>query len=34
MLRDDLIAVGSDLDLRRSIATGSMLFEKMMVAGS
>jgi hypothetical protein len=26
--------VGSDLDLRRSIATGSMLFEKMMVAGS
>lgn len=34
MLKDDLIAVGSDLDLRRSIATGSMLFEKMMVAGS
>jgi PmbA protein len=34
MLKDDLIAVGSDLDLRRSIATGSMLFGKMMVAGS
>ena len=34
MLRDDLRAVGSDLDLRRSISSGSMLFEKMMVAGS
>ena len=34
MLRDDLLAVGSDIDLRRSISTGSMLFEKMMVAGS
>ncbi len=34
MLCDDLRAVGSDLDLRRSISSGSMLFEKMMVAGS
>ncbi|HAN81484.1 MAG TPA: metalloprotease PmbA [Gammaproteobacteria bacterium] len=34
MLRDDLLAVGSDIDLRRSISTGSMLFERMMVAGS
>ena len=34
MLRDDLQAVGSDIDLRRSISTGSILFEKMMVAGS
>jgi PmbA protein len=34
MLKQDLVAVGSDIDLRRSIATGSMLFEKMMVAGS
>ena len=34
MLRDDLRAVGSDIDLRRSISTGSMLFERMMVAGS
>jgi len=34
MLRDDLLAVGSDIDLRRSISAGSMLFERMMVAGS
>ena len=34
MMKDDLKAIGSDLDIRRSIATGSMLFEKMMVAGS
>jgi hypothetical protein len=34
MLKDDLVAVGSDIDLRRSVATGSMLFDKMMVAGS
>ena len=34
MLQQDLVAVGSDIDLRRSITTGSMLFEKMMVAGS
>jgi PmbA protein len=34
MLRDDLQAVGSDIDLKRSISAGSMLFEKMMVAGS
>ena len=34
MLKQDLVAVGSDIDLRRSITTGSMLFEKMMVAGS
>ena len=34
MMKDDLQAVGSDIDTRRSIATGSMLFEKMMVAGS
>jgi hypothetical protein len=34
MLKQDLVAVASDIDLRRSIATGSMLFEKMMVAGS
>ena len=25
MLRDDLLAVGADIDLRRSISTGSML---------
>ncbi len=34
MMKNDLQAVGSDLDTRRSIASGSMLFEKMMVAGS
>ena len=34
MLQHDLVGAGSDIDLRRSIAAGSMLFEKMMVAGS
>lgn len=34
MMRDSLIRVGSDLDTRRSIASGSLLFESMMVAGS
>ncbi len=34
MMKEDLLAVGSDIDLRRSIASGSMLFRKMMVAGS
>jgi PmbA protein len=34
MMRDDLVAVGSDLDPHRSIASGSMLFRRMMVAGS
>ena len=34
MLQHDLVGAGSDIDLRRSIASGSMLFEKMMVAGS
>lgn len=34
MMRDDLLFVGSDLDPHRSIASGSMLFQRMMVAGS
>ena len=34
MMRDDLVAVGSDADFNRSIASGSMLFQRMMVAGS
>lgn len=34
MMRDDLLLVGSDLDPHRSIASGSMLFQRMMVAGS
>lgn len=34
MMRDDLVAVGRDVDLRRSITSGSMLFQSMMVAGS
>jgi Predicted Zn-dependent proteases and their inactivated homologs len=34
MMRDLLVQVGSDVDTRRSIASGSLLFESMMVAGS
>ena len=34
MMRDLLVQVGSDVDTRRSIASGSLLFEAMMVAGS
>ncbi|MDC1208079.1 metalloprotease PmbA [Litorivicinus sp.] len=34
MMKDDLVAVGSDLETCRSVASGSMLFERMMVAGS
>lgn len=34
MMREDLVAVGADVDRRRSIASGSMLFRRMMVAGS
>jgi PmbA protein len=29
-----IVAVGSDLELRSNIRTGSVLIEKMMVAGS
>lgn len=33
MLNEDLVAVGCDIDLRRSITSGSLLVEQMMVAG-